>query len=63
MAQTVSLARALINHPKVPLLDDPLGRLDAFNRMLMQDEVLKLWEFRRATMLLVSYDTDEAPFT
>lgn len=60
MAQRVALARALINHPKVLLLDEPLGALDAFNRMRMQDEVLKLWEMRRATILLVTHDIDEA---
>ena len=62
MAQRAALARALINHPKVLLLDEPLGSLDAFTRMRMQDEVLRLWRARGTTMLLVTHDIDEAVY-
>src|SRR5439155_1083580 len=45
---------------KLLVFDEPLGALDAFTRMRMQDEVLRLWENRRTTMLLVTHDIDEA---
>src|SRR4029079_6391845 len=60
MAQRAALARALINHPKILLLDELLGALDAFTRMRMQDEVLRLWDARGTTMVLVTHDIDEA---
>jgi ABC-type nitrate/sulfonate/bicarbonate transport system ATPase subunit len=60
MAQRVALARALINHPRVLFMDEPLGALDTFTRMNLQDEVLRLWQMNRMTMLLVTHDIDEA---
>lgn len=60
MAQRASLARALVNNPKVLLLDEPLGALDAFTRMSMQDEILRIWKERGTTMIMVTHDVDEA---
>ncbi|MDR3161725.1 MAG: ABC transporter ATP-binding protein [Spirochaetaceae bacterium] len=60
MAQRAALARALINNPKALLLDEPLGALDAFTRMNMQDEILRIWEERRMTTIMVTHDVDEA---
>ena len=60
MAQRVALIRTMINEPKVFLLDEPLGALDAFTRMNMQDELLKLWGENNTMMIMVTHDIDEA---
>jgi len=62
MAQRAALARALINDPKVLLMDEPFGALDAFTRMHMQVEILRIWENRGTTALFVTHDIDEAIF-
>ena len=62
MAQRLALIRTMITHPKVFLLDEPLGALDAFTRMNMQDELLELWQRSRRMMLMVTHDIDEALF-
>ena len=60
MQQRTSLARALVGHPDVLLLDEPLGALDAFTRMNLQDEIINIWKKHNMTMLMVTHDVDEA---
>lgn len=60
MQQRASLARALVGHPAVMLLDEPLGALDAFTRINLQDEILRIWKSYNMTMIMVTHDVDEA---
>lgn len=62
MAQRVSLIRTMIEKPEVFLLDEPLGSLDAFTRMNMQDEILKLWQEEKNLMIMVTHDVEEAVY-
>lgn len=62
MAQRVALVRSLINEPDILLLDEPLGALDAFTRMNMQDEILKIWQEKGQLALMVTHDVDEAVY-
>ena len=60
MQQRVALARSLISKPDILLLDEPLGALDSFTRMNMQDEILNLWKENRQLVIMVTHDVDEA---
>jgi NitT/TauT family transport system ATP-binding protein len=62
MAQRVSLARALVNDPRLLLLDEPLGKLDSLTRIAMQQELVSLWQRTGFTALLVTHDVEEALF-
>jgi NitT/TauT family transport system ATP-binding protein len=62
MAQRTALARALVNDPKLLILDEPLGQLDSLTRMTMQSELVALWQRAGFTALLVTHDVEEALF-
>ena len=62
MAQRAALARALVNDPKVLVLDEPLGKLDSLTRITMQAELVSLWQRKQFTTLLVTHDAEEALF-
>jgi NitT/TauT family transport system ATP-binding protein len=60
MKQRIQIARALVNEPKMLLMDEPFAALDAQTRSLMQHELARIWRATRTTVLFITHDIDEA---
>jgi len=62
MQQRVSIARAFANDPEILLMDEPFASLDEQNRLLLQQELLQIWESNRKTVVFITHSIDEAIF-
>ena len=62
MKQRVGIARALVNHPDVLLMDEPFGALDAQTRNLMQAELIKILDKTDQTIIFITHSVDEAVY-
>jgi NitT/TauT family transport system ATP-binding protein len=62
MKQRVSIARAFANDPEILLMDEPFSALDAQNKLLLQEELLRIWEEHKKTVVFITHSVDEAVF-
>jgi NitT/TauT family transport system ATP-binding protein len=62
MRQRVSIARAFANDPEILLMDEPFSALDAQNKLLLQEELLRIWEEHKKTVIFITHSVDEAVF-
>ena len=60
MRQRVEIARALAANPEILYMDEPFGALDYITRFKMRDDLVRIWEAERKTILFVTHDIDEA---
>jgi NitT/TauT family transport system ATP-binding protein len=60
MRQRVSLARAFVNDPEILLMDEPFASLDAQNKIILQEELLKIWEENKKTVVYITHSIHEA---
>ena len=62
MQQRVGVARALANNPDILLMDEPFASVDAQTRMTLQEELTRIWQARRPTVIFITHDVNEAVF-
>src|SRR6478672_7889085 len=62
MRQRVAIARAFANDPQILLMDEPFSALDAQNKLLLQEELLRIWEEHKKTVVFITHSVDEAVF-